>query len=393
MLSWHTFKENLRDGFDYDAQKGAFYYITQMSSTTGIPLEESEFKQNFLTEENLILDDKKEVNKKLFDIGEKLKDTESDVSLSDQDKEMIESSLNLHIKQKINTLKNEHRAGMDSYKRYSKEAEKFYLQAVKKLEELELLENSEGKNYKIIEKRIKEIEKTGLWKLQKIEKGAFSNVAFLHFHSTFEASHRIKDSKSGTDISVNYGKVLFKFPLDLTGQTVERCTPIDTEKAFYIQNNWSNWCPFITKSGEICWGNKASDITRAMGDLRFPYVMKCLHSLLTVYDGAGGPYISLQSFHKEYVRAKERDEYLKMGKWCEECEKPHKTCSCRPPRQECECGARIHKDCKCPCGPSTEYFYYCQNCDFEGWEEDSEMDICPDCGCEEDLEIINERRN
>lgn len=94
------------------------------------------------------------------------------------------------------------------------------------------------------------------------------------------------------------------------------------------------WHPYVSASGEICWGNATDSAHKMLVEGRIGDAMELLSSLLTHYDPTSTPYLDLYTFEKEAIRRgqvpgkKTADPLADAENRCSTCDEVTDYCEC-----------------------------------------------------------------
>jgi len=109
---------------------------------------------------------------------------------------------------------------------------------------------------------------------------------------------RYKDDGAGVDYSVDFGKATVKVKFNPLRVVVsfEHKMPIDYPH------------PHVSRSGNVCWGNAAGVVTKAVETYDVEPLFEALHLILTTYNPAS-PYVNLSRYHEEQDRGRALQEF------------------------------------------------------------------------------------
>lgn len=180
-----------------------------------------------------------------------------------------------------------------------------------------------------------------------------------------------KNEAAGIDITLNFG--LFEATLDIFESSI-------VVKPAGLNINCHGYShPYISRVGEICWGNAAATARDLLASRKYPQVFDLLASLLSTYHHDTTPYQRLTDFSRVVGNPEPRQEDGRV--WCDGCEEARADCDCGEwcsvcdqSQDDCEC-----RNCsECEDTVSERESTYCQVCDSTFCSRHS-CDCCGEC--------------
>lgn len=181
----------------------------------------------------------------------------------------------------------------------------------------------------------------------------------LYFHTTNDVILSEVNAAAGVNRRINFGRYKVSLNLETCMAKVLRHERNITTTSYYH--------PYVSSSGEICWGNAGQTATNLSKECKYGDYMDLLAGLLSNYAPDTTPYYRLSDF-ATHVGNDGTQAPQEHGSMCEHCDQPEDDCEC----ERCDTCSQVEDDCDC---------HYCEACDVRYADGDScEGHFCERCG-------------
>jgi len=272
----------------------ALDYIKQLASLSGTNIIAWNILEVFGTgEDNAILTDKSQINKKFFEKVNSIRSRKS-TKIAELNKipelvKALDNQIERVLKEKKRSYQGKINSCLDEVKRLHTKMESNLQQATKFGIELSRMNGDDPSG--LLKEEIAETLSQGYWINPVVE----DNHLYLNTKSNVVISYINKQAK--VDVELDVGQLAVKINLDTFEMWV-----IPYKKNISSQSRFFH--PHVNANGSICWGDALSQVSQWRTELKLGSMLRMLYSLLYNYNSSN-PYIDivrLKNENKNYGR-------------------------------------------------------------------------------------------
>jgi hypothetical protein len=274
-------------------QIDAVKYALMIASTSGIDIQEWDCQEvfGFGKSPNEIIISRTEINKRLFEKEESLRETRTTSSTNTELTDIVKNAINVlsarAIADQIAVAEERARSYIRQSMDYYRNFESYIKNAASSRASIAHLK---GQDFSIVQ-QVETIDSGDFWHFEEVR-----DDGSLIFITKHDVICTLKNPAAGIDITVNFGKFQANFNISNTSLIVD---PYDNNL-----NVDGYYHPHIN-SGRVCWGNASDAVAKAISNLDVVQAMLLLSSVLIAYT-PGTPYVSIEEFYRRSLTEEER---------------------------------------------------------------------------------------